>query len=53
MNIEEMYENTLKRCENLERQVLALEEANKKLAEEKMIKLEHEVLASPEQMEVL
>ena len=47
MDIEEMYENTLKRCENLERQVLALEEANKKLGEEnKKLKDHIEMLAN-------
>ena len=49
MDIEEMYENTLKRCENLERQVLTLEEANKKLAEEnKKLKDHIEMLAKAE-----
>ena len=45
MDIEEMYENTLKRCENLEKQVLLLEETNKKLGEKiDILKTENKIL---------
>ena len=45
MDVMEMYENTLKRCENLEKQVLLLEETNKKLGEKiDILKTENKIL---------